>query len=185
VKRLFAGWRMAYVKGTERHAACLFCALRRPGNDRARFVLERRGGAFTMLNAFPYNTGHLMVALRRHAGDLQAVRPAEVRDLWALATRAERALHRVYRPHGMNVGMNLGRSAGAGIEGHLHLHLVPRWNGDTNFMTTIGETKVLPEDLAETYDKLAAALAGRTPRGARAPRRKPRPASPSRRKAGG
>jgi ATP adenylyltransferase len=157
---MFAGWRMSYVTGAERERGCLFCRLRQRGDDRERLVLARRGGAYLMLNAFPYNTGHLMVAVGRHVGTLAALAPAERRDLWALAALGESLLAEVYHPSGMNVGANLGRAAGAGVGGHLHLHLVPRWSGDTNFMAAVADTKVLPEALSETYRRLLEALRG-------------------------
>ncbi len=159
MNRMFAGWRMRYVAHATRTAGCLFCALKKKGDDRARWILERGPKAFLVLNAFPYNSGHVMVAVNRHAGSLHALQPTERNDLWRLLQRVKRAIQRVYRPEGINVGINLGRAAGAGVDGHLHVHVVPRWNGDTNFMATVGETRVLPEDLTATHDRLAAALA--------------------------
>jgi ATP adenylyltransferase len=149
---------MKYVTQTSRGTgakACLFCQLRRAGDDAARLILKRRKTAYLMLNAFPYTTGHLMVVVHRHLGRLADLTAAERRDLWELAALGESVLQEVYHPHGLNVGLNLGRSAGAGIDGHLHLHIVPRWQGDTNFMTTCGGTRVLPEDLTESYRRLA------------------------------
>lgn len=161
MNRIFAGWRMRYVANATKTSGCLFCALKKKGDDRSRWILERGTKAFLVLNAFPYNSGHVMVAVNRHVGSIAALTPAERADVWRLLDRAERALTRVYRPEGMNVGINLGRAAGAGVDGHLHVHVVPRWNGDTNSMTTVGETRVLPEDLTATYDRMATALAGR------------------------
>jgi len=155
---------MKYVKDAHRESGkrrCLFCRLARPGDDAARWILQRRRHAFLVLNAFPYNSGHVLVAVRRHAGSLGALTAAERKDLLDLASSAEAALIAAYGPDGMNLGVNLGRAAGAGVDGHLHLHLVPRWSGDTNFMTTVGESKVLPEDLADSYERLRGALAGR------------------------
>ena len=169
---MFAGWRMAYVKRAGKVRGCLFCRLRRPGDDVARLVLARRTHALLMLNSFPYNSGHLMVAVDRHAGSLSVLSAAERRDVWELCAVGERLLERAYRPDGMNVGINLGRTAGAGVDGHLHVHLVPRWNGDTNFMATVGETKVLPEDLGDSYRRLAEALTALGKRGAPRARRK-------------
>lgn len=156
--RLFAGWRMRFVQAEKRSDACLFCALRKPGDDARRYVLERGSKAYLVLNAFPYNSGHVMVAVNRHAGSVAALTAAERADVWRLLERAERAIGKVYRPEGMNVGINLGRAAGAGVDGHLHVHVVPRWIGDTNFMTAVGETKVLPEDLSASYARLKKAL---------------------------
>ena len=192
MRRMWAGWRMSYVTGAERERGCLFCTLRAAGDDRARLVLARRAGAYLMLNAFPYNTGHLMVAVKRHVGTLAALTAAERRDLWDLAALGESLLAEVYHPSGLNVGANLGRAAGAGVTGHMHLHLVPRWSGDTNFMAAVAETKVLPEALSETCRRRAAALdrrggpPRRKPAAAGAPRRRGagRPAAAGRRRPG-
>jgi ATP adenylyltransferase len=159
MQRMFAGWRMKFVRTATHPRGCLFCALKKPGDDAKRWILERGPYAFLVLNAFPYNTGHCMVALNRHVGTMTRLTRAERLDVWRLCARAETAIGRVYRPEGMNVGLNLGRSSGAGVIGHLHVHLVPRWHGDANFMTVIGDTKVLPEDLDDTYARLARALA--------------------------
>jgi len=162
MNRMFAGWRMRYVAGATRASGCLFCALKKKGDDRSRWILERGPKALLVLNAFPYNSGHVMVAVNRHVGSIHGLTPPERSDVWRLVARAERAIQRVYRPEGLNVGINLGRAAGAGVDGHLHVHVVPRWNGDTNFMATVGETRVLPEDLTATHDRLSAVLsAGR------------------------
>ncbi len=158
MQRMFAGWRMKFVKNAARVTGCLFCALHKKGDDPARWILTRGPKAFLVLNAFPYNTGHCMVAVNRHVGTMGRLTDAERKDVWRMCARAEAAITKVYRPEGMNVGINLGRSAGAGVIGHLHVHLVPRWHGDANFMTVVGDTKVLPEDLSETYARLSAAL---------------------------
>ena len=159
MKRLFAGWRIKYVQEAAKIPGCLFCALRRKGDDAERYVLERGRHAFLVLNAFPYTTGHVMVAVNRHVGTIHGLTASESADVWRLAGRAERAIVRAYRPEGMNAGVNLGRAAGAGVEGHLHLHIVPRWPGDTNFMTSVGETRVIPEELSRTYERMRHALA--------------------------
>jgi ATP adenylyltransferase len=156
--RLWAPWRLAYVGKASASAGCLFCRVRRSGADRTHLVLARRANAFLMLNRFPYNSGHLMVAVARHVGDLPSLTAAEGAELLELAALAERALAVEYRPHGYNLGANLGRVAGAGFPGHLHLHLVPRWDGDTNFMPVTGGTKVLPETLGRTWSRLRAAI---------------------------
>src|SRR5262245_52750016 len=176
---MFAGWRMKYVARAEKSRGCLFCRLKRPGDDRARGVLARRPGAYLVLNSFPYNSGHLMVAVNRHVGTVGELEARERSDVWELAALAEKVLGKVYRPQGLNLGINLGSAAGAGVDGHLHMHLVPRWSGDTNFMVTIGETKVLPEDLDDTYRRLSEAMRafgrGRRARsGARAVRKRAR-----------
>ena len=149
---------MQYIesaKASEEPEGCIFCDKPQVGNDEETYILARSGGrAFAILNAFPYNPGHLMIAPFRHVGDLVELQPEETADADALIQRSIRALRADSNPDGFNIGMNLGRVAGAGIPGHVHWHVVPRWNGDTNFMTVAGETRVLPELLAETYAKL-------------------------------
>jgi ATP adenylyltransferase len=137
---------------------CIFCeALATPGAD--PLVVHRGRGTFIILNKFPYNNGHLMVVPNRHVEWLADLEPAELAELMSLTQAAERALTDVYHPHGFNMGLNLGKPAGAGVPGHLHLHVVPRWNGDTNFMSVIGEMRVLPEELPRTAERLRAAFA--------------------------
>ena len=151
---------MAYVStagGPE--AACVFCAALATGDDRRALILKRGHLAFLILNAFPYASGHLMAVITRHVGTLEAATTEELAEAMALVQSATRALGIAYHPDGFNVGLNQGRVAGAGVLGHLHMHLVPRWNGDTNFMPVTADTRVLPEALEATYDRLAAALA--------------------------
>jgi ATP adenylyltransferase len=138
---------------------CLFCRVAASRADRRDLVLARRPHALLMLNRYPYAGGHLMVAVRRHAGAFRDLSPEEGADLLALTALAERALAAAMTPDGLNAGANLGRVAGAGFPGHLHLHLVPRWSGDTNFMPTIARTRVLPESLPATWAKLRRAIA--------------------------
>jgi ATP adenylyltransferase len=158
IGRLWAPWRMPYIARAARPAGCLFCALRRSRSDREHLILARRPHALLLLNRFPYNPGHLMVAVARHAAAFHHLNPAEAADWIELTSLAERALAKEYHPHGMNYGLNSGRVAGAGFPGHLHLHLVPRWDGDTNFMPVIGETRVLPESLDRTWARLRGAI---------------------------
>lgn len=154
--RLWSPWRMQYIQAaTEEPGGCIFCDLPGKGDDAAVLILARGDHAFAVLNSFPYNPGHVMVAPFRHTGELEGLREEELADVDALVKRSVRALREEMEPHGFNVGMNLGRVAGAGIPDHLHTHVVPRWNGDTNFMPVVGETRVLPELLEETYRKLA------------------------------
>jgi ATP adenylyltransferase len=151
---------MAYVStagGPE--AACVFCSLLAAGDDRRSLILQRGPRAFLVLNAFPYASGHLMAVITRHVGSIETATTEELAEAMALIQKATRALDAAYHPDGFNVGLNQGRVAGAGVLGHLHIHLVPRWNGDNNFMPVVAETKVLPESLETTYDRLAAALA--------------------------
>lgn len=137
---------------------CVFCDHLAEDDDEAMHILQRGSFAFVVLNAFPYNTGHLMVAPLRHAGDLVELTDEERRELMDLTSRSVEVIRDVMGAEGFNTGMNLGAAGGAGIPGHLHMHVVPRWNGDTNFMPIVGETKVLPEMLADTYAKLRPAF---------------------------
>ena len=156
---LWAPWRMAYIGG-EPEPGCLFCrVLADPSADADNLVLWREPGALVMLNKFPYNSGHVLIAPVRHTGDFAELHPEEVADLTSALQRAVKLLQQVLTPDGFNLGMNLGKAAGAGIADHLHFHAVPRWNGDTNFMPVLGETKVINEHLEATAAKLRAALA--------------------------
>jgi ATP adenylyltransferase len=150
---------MAYVSAAGAPTdACVFCAAVGARDDRQGLILHRGGHAFLILNAFPYATGHLMAVVTRHVADVVDATPEELLDALRLVQRAVRALRAAYRPDGFNIGMNQGQVAGAGVAGHLHVHVVPRWNGDTNFMPVLGDTRVLPEALDTTYSRLAAAL---------------------------
>jgi len=151
--RLWAPWRLSYVTAAQVPAPdCIFCNPS-AGSDVDLVVLRGRA-AYVILNLYPYNNGHLMVVPNRHLATLEALTADEQGELMQLARLSEMALHEAYRPQGINVGINLGKAAGAGIENHLHIHLVPRWSGDTNFMTAVGQTRVLPEDLAATVTRL-------------------------------
>jgi ATP adenylyltransferase len=136
----------------ERSGDCIFCRLDAPG--RGDLIVARGRLAYVILNLYPYNNGHLMVASNRHVATLAASTPDERGELMRLTRHAEMALTEAYNPHGINVGINLGRPAGAGVVDHLHVHLVPRWNGDTNFLSVVGNTRVLPEDLGQTAARL-------------------------------
>jgi ATP adenylyltransferase len=143
----------------EKTEGCLFCRIAAsPSEDRANFVLDRGHGWFVVINRYPYTTGHVMVVCNRHIERVSDLTPDEGPEMVRLIARFERAIARAYEPDGVNIGANLGHSAGAGIVGHFHMHLVPRWRGDTNFMSSIGETRVVSEDLNDTYDRLVAAL---------------------------
>jgi ATP adenylyltransferase len=140
-------------------SGCLFCNFAAdPSQDRANFVLERGGAFFVVINRYPYTTGHVMVVSMRHVEKVSDLAGPEGAEMVQLLARCERALSRAYGPDGINMGANLGRSAGAGIVGHFHMHMVPRWHGDTNFMSAVGETRVVSEDLNDTYDRLQRAL---------------------------
>lgn len=158
--RLWTPWRLTYVTDASKTApaGCIFCtAFEAP--EEASLIVHRGTRAFVILNKFPYNNGHVMVVPARHVARLGDLDVDDLAELMSLAQVAERALTDVYQPHGFNMGINLGRPAGAGILDHLHLHIVPRWNGDTSFMTVFDDTRVLPEELPETARRLRAAFA--------------------------
>ena len=152
--RLWAPWRYQYVH-RPRGGGCVFCRAKRARDARRHWVVYRGRHAFVILNLFPYNNGHLMVAPLRHVARLRDLRDAELVELWRLVDEFIRRLDRTIRPHGYNLGVNLGRPAGAGIPGHLHVHVVPRWTGDTNFMPVTGGTKVISHSLDAVYRLLA------------------------------
>jgi ATP adenylyltransferase len=158
MERLWTPWRLAYVtEATVEAPGCIFCeALAQITTD--PLVVHRGRTIFVILNKYPYNNGHLMVVPHRHVGWLGALERAELDELMELTQASERALRDVYRPHGFNMGLNLGKSAGAGVLDHLHMHVVPRWTGDTNFISVVGETRVLPEELPATAVRLRAAF---------------------------
>jgi ATP adenylyltransferase len=154
---LWAPWRIDYITG-DKHAQCVFCAAARGEGEDAALVLERGERCFSMLNAFPYSSGHAMVLPYRHVPDLLDLDEAEVGELMTLTRRCVRGLQTVMAPEGFNVGLNLGEAAGAGIAEHLHQHVVPRWAGDTNFMPVLADTHVIPQALVATREVLVAAL---------------------------
>jgi ATP adenylyltransferase len=151
---LWTPWRYQYITKTGEPGECVFCAAAQAPDDRERLVVHRATHNFVILNRFPYTSGHIMVVPYRHVATLEDVPDDALVELIRLARESERRLRAVYRPDGLNLGMNIGKSAGAGIAGHLHLHVLPRWTGDTNFMTVVGETRVLPEDLEATWERL-------------------------------
>ena len=160
MRNLYAPWRMEYIE-SEPESGCLFCRVREapPGDDRRNLVVHRTAGAIVLMNKFPYNNGHLMVAPRTHVGSLVDLDDDQSLAVVDLVRRSLRVLQAVMAPDGFNVGANLGRVAGAGIPDHVHLHLVPRWSGDTNFLPVLGEVKVINEHLDRTWEKLTAAFA--------------------------
>jgi len=160
MERLWAPWRIQYIESlTNQDKTCIFCAKASQREDDDNFLLYRGKTVFLLLNTFPYTNGHLLVAPYRHTADLTSLTAEESRELLAVATLGVKILSKALNPDGFNLGMNLGRPAGAGITDHLHLHIVPRWSGDSNFMTVCGNTKVIPEALPATLQKLRAALA--------------------------
>jgi ATP adenylyltransferase len=160
MERLWRPWRSEYVTTAGSDDGCIFCDHLAAGDDDAAHILYRGSNVFVILNAFPYNTGHVMVAPLRHVGELGDLSDEENAELFRVATKAAAVIGAVMSPEGFNIGANLGAAAGAGVPGHLHVHVVPRWAGDTNFMTTIGDTKVLPEVLAQTDAKLRPGFSG-------------------------
>ncbi|MCS6952130.1 MAG: HIT domain-containing protein [Bryobacterales bacterium] len=156
--RLWSPWRYAYVSTARAENACIFCEKAADGRDEENYILYRAPKNFVLLNLFPYTTGHLMIAPYEHVATLEEAAEETLVEMMLLTRLAERHLRTVYKPRGFNVGMNIGECAGAGVAGHLHMHVLPRWPADSNFMTTIGETRVLPEELSVTYDKLRRAF---------------------------
>jgi ATP adenylyltransferase len=159
MERLWTPWRLSYVTSASEPASsspCIFCDALARGDEPLVAWVGRR--AFVILNKFPYNNGHLMVVPKRHVDRLARLDRDELLEIMELSQAAEQALARIYSPHGFNLGINLGRSAGAGIADHLHVHIVPRWDGDTSFMTVFGETRVLPEELPVTAARVREAL---------------------------
>jgi ATP adenylyltransferase len=154
MKQLWAPWRMELVSKNEPQQGCIFCDLPKSTDDRANLILGRSQRTFAILNRFPYNNGHLMVVPYSHVGEPSGLSPEENGELAEMVRVALRLVGKGYGPQGYNVGMNLGRVAGAGIADHLHWHVVPRWGGDTNFMPVLGDTKVMPEHLRASWDRL-------------------------------
>jgi ATP adenylyltransferase len=158
MERLYTPWRSAYVTSADAATGCFLCEKPRETDDARNLIVARRTRVYAVLNLYPYNTGHVLVAPYAHRGDLVELDPATASDLMSLTQELVAALRREYRPDGFNAGMNLGRPAGAGVPDHVHMHVVPRWNGDTNFMPVLAETKVLPESLEQTYARVRSAL---------------------------
>jgi ATP adenylyltransferase len=154
MERLWAIWRVAYIKIASKQEGCIFCELPASKKDDENLILLRSKHAFLMLNRFPYNPGHLMIAPYRHLGDIEDLTQQEVLDIWEILKLSIKALKETMSPDGFNIGINVGRVAGAGFEGHVHVHIVPRWNGDTNFMPVVAETKVISESLESVYREL-------------------------------
>jgi ATP adenylyltransferase len=160
VDYLWSPWRYRYVSSGVRGNECLFCAKAASTDDRGNYVVLRAEHNFILLNLYPYTSGHLMIAPYQHVATLVDAAPAALEEMMLLAARVEKAMRALYKPDGLNVGMNLGQAAGAGVAGHIHMHVLPRWSGDASFITTVGETRVLPEELETTYDRLRQALTG-------------------------
>lgn len=158
--RIWAPWRLAYVKDASKdiEEECIFCAKPAQDDDEANLIVHRGERSFVILNLFPYTNGHLMVAPYAHLGRLQELGSETLTEMMALAQRSMDRLEQVYDPHGYNVGFNQGRVAGAGVEHHIHMHVVPRWGGDTNFMPVIADTKVMPQSIEQSYEAMRGAF---------------------------
>jgi ATP adenylyltransferase len=158
--RIWAPWRLAYVTDASKdiEEECIFCVKPRAEDDEANLIVHRGETGFVILNLFPYTNGHLMVAPYEHVGRLQELPPGTLAEMLTLAQRAMDGLESVYQPHGYNVGFNQGRVAGAGVEHHIHMHVVPRWAGDNNFMPVIADTKVMPQTIEQSYEALRGAF---------------------------
>ena len=154
---LWTPWRYQYIAAAK-DEGCIFCDAVAAGDDARTHIVFRGEKNFIILNRFPYTSGHVMVVPYAHVADLSDAEPDTLAEMMRLAQKAQQALEQTYHPQGYNLGMNLGRAAGAGVAGHLHLHVLPRWSGDANFMTTVSETRIEPEDLQTTYEKLRKAL---------------------------
>jgi ATP adenylyltransferase len=154
MRHLWTPWRSTYMQEKKDKQSCIFCDAVAAHSDEECLVLHRAESTFVLLNRYPYTSGHLMIAPYKHVSRLSGASEAATAEMMRLTRRAEQVLEAVYRPDGLNFGMNLGEAAGAGIEQHIHLHVLPRWKGDANFMTSVAETRIIPEALADTYSKL-------------------------------
>jgi ATP adenylyltransferase len=157
---LWTPWRYRYVSDASKDDRCIFCDALAAKDDAGTLIVLRGAKNFIILNRYPYTAGHVMVVPYAHVGDFAAADGETLAEMMRLAQRAQAALGSTYHPQGFNLGMNLGRAAGAGVTGHIHLHVLARWAGDANFMTVVGETRVEPEELSTTFEKLKKALAG-------------------------
>ncbi len=153
MKRIFAPWRIRYIM-SPKHDGCIFCDFPRENRDEERLIVYRGKTCFVIMNNYPYNPGHVMISPYRHVGEIEKLEERELLEMMTLAQKTVEVIKREMSPDGFNLGINLGKVAGAGIEDHIHLHIVPRWNGDTNFMPVIADVRVIPEAVEETYKKL-------------------------------
>jgi ATP adenylyltransferase len=158
---LWTPWRYAYIAAAGSVTGCIFCELPKLNDDKQANIVFRGERCYIILNAFPYSPGHVMVVPFEHLDELQKLPVEAANEMMRLSQRVEAALRELYRPDGVNLGMNIGKAAGAGVAGHIHMHILPRWVADANFMSVVGETRVLPESLDTTYEKLSKALAGK------------------------
>ncbi|MGH9543861.1 MAG: HIT family protein [Terriglobales bacterium] len=155
---LWTPWRYAYVSGIDKTSRCIFCELPRIGDDVKARIVHRGRHCYVVLNSYPYTAGHVMIVPFAHLDELQRLPVEAAHEMMDLGQRMERVLRELYKPDGINLGMNIGKAAGAGVAGHIHLHALPRWVADANFMTVVGETRMLPESLETTYERIKAAM---------------------------
>ena len=157
---IWTPWRYRYIADASKDDRCIFCDALAANDDVGALIVLRGKKNFVILNKYPYTSGHVMVVPYAHVAELDATDPQTLAEMMRMAQRVQTALGKTYHPQGYNLGMNLGRAAGAGVTGHIHMHVLPRWAGDANFMTVVGETRMEPEDLATTFERLRKALAG-------------------------
>jgi ATP adenylyltransferase len=155
---LFTPWRYAYVTTADKATACLFCSQQAAADDRATLIVHRGQHNFVMLNAFPYTAGHVMIVPYQHIDQLAGLAQPAAEEMMRLCQRLEAVLRQLYHAEGINLGMNIGKAAGAGVAGHVHMHVLPRWTADANFLSVVGETRVVPEALETTWERLRPAL---------------------------
>ncbi len=151
MKNIFAPWRISYIQNSKKTSGCIFCDFPKQDEDDKNFIIHRGTSCFVIINRYPYNSGHIMVVPYRHTSDYSSLSPEEVTELHRLSSVAMDVMHRTIKPEGFNLGINIGKVSGAGVDDHIHLHIVPRWNGDTNFMPVMGDVRVIPQSLEETY----------------------------------
>jgi len=159
---LWTPWRYAYVTAAEKISGCIFCDLSKEGDDAKVRIVYRSQNCYIVLNTYPYTPGHVMIVPFAHLDELQKLPAAAANEMMELAQRMERVLRVLYSPDGINMGLNIGKAAGAGVAGHIHMHVLPRWVADSNFVSVIGETRILPESLEMTYERIKGALATQT-----------------------
>lgn len=160
---LWTPWRYAYITGADKTSGCIFCDLPKVGDDEKVGIVYRGKDCYIVLNTYPYTSGHVMVVPFAHLDELRKLPTNAAHEMIGLTQRMEQVLRQAYRPEGINLGMNIGRAAGAGVAGHIHMHVLPRWTADANFVSVVGETRILPETLEQTYTKIKAALASPSP----------------------
>lgn len=158
MKHLWSPWRMTYISNNKKESGCVFCNAQAKADNAKNLIAYRGKFSYVILNRFPYTSGHLMVIPFAHVSTLEELDAETRAEMMELTTRCMAVLRELYKPHGFNMGANIGEAAGAGVLGHVHIHIVPRWAGDTNFMSSVGETRVLPESLEETYKRVEKAF---------------------------